>query len=163
MTSFIFSQQESSNYFDKVQTLDSIIETLYEVISGDAGVKRDWDLFRYLFAENAHLIPTRVSNDGHPTLLHLSPEDYIERSGKWLEENGFFEKELSRKTDTFGTMTHIFSTYASFRTSHDTEPFSRGINSIQLMHDGNRWWIVNIYWVSESDDNAIPESYLDRH
>jgi hypothetical protein len=36
----------------------------------------------------------------------------------------------------------------------------RGINSIQLFNDGNRWWIVNIYWQQESAEDPIPDMYL---
>ena len=160
MSIVTYSQSKSDDYHSKVKTLDSTIETLYGVISGDAGVKRDWELFEFLFAQNAQLIPTRKNQEGNLELLHMSPSDYVERSGKWLEENGFFEIEISREVDTFGSMTQVFSSYASFRTSTDKEPFARGINSIQLMNDGTRWWIVNIYWVSESEDTPIPDNYL---
>ncbi len=150
---------QQDEYLSKVKTLDSTIETLYGVISGDKGVKRDWDLFRFLFVDEAKLIPTRLIED-KPALTFLTPDGYVERSGAWLEENGFFEKEITRKVETFGTITHVFSTYASFRTSQDTEPFARGINSIQLMNDGNRWWILTIYWLNESEEHPIPASYL---
>ena len=159
MLSQINLSAQSENYLEKVKTLDSTIETLYSVISGDAGVKRDWDLFKFLFVEEAKLIPTRMI-EGNPELTFLTPEGYVERSGAWLEENGFFEKEVARKEDTFGSVTHIFSTYASFRTSKDKEPFARGINSIQLMNDGNRWWILNIYWLNESEEHPLPSAYL---
>ena len=36
----------------------------------------------------------------------------------------------------------------------------RGINSIQLMNDGERWWIINIFWMQESEEHPIPEAYL---
>jgi hypothetical protein len=36
----------------------------------------------------------------------------------------------------------------------------RGINSIQLFYDGNRWWIVTVYWQQESTAHPIPEKYL---
>jgi len=36
----------------------------------------------------------------------------------------------------------------------------RGINSIQLFFDGERWWIVNIYWQHENADAPIPPQYL---
>jgi len=36
----------------------------------------------------------------------------------------------------------------------------RGINSIQLMHDGRRWWVVSIFWEPESPPTPIPEKYL---
>ena len=38
--------------------------------------------------------------------------------------------------------------------------FSNGINSFQLMNDGKRWWVVNIYWQAETTDNPIPAKYL---
>lgn len=158
--SIIHAQSLDMKYQANVSSLDNILHTLYDVISGDAGEARDWALFRYLFAENAKLIPTRTEKEDLVEAMYLTPEDYIERSGKWLEENGFHEKEIFRKVDTFGSMTQVFSTYASYRTSEDTLPFMRGINSIQLMNDGERWWIINIYWVPESKDNPLPSEYL---
>ncbi len=159
-TSILHTQSTDMNYQDKVSSLDNILHTLYDVISGDAGKARDWDLFRHLFTENAKLIPTRTEEEDKIQAIYLTPEEYIERSGKWLEENGFHEKEIFRKVSTFGSMTQVFSTYASYRTSDDTTPFMRGINSIQLMDDGDRWWIINIYWVSESKKHPIPTEYL---
>jgi hypothetical protein len=57
-------------------------------------------------------------------------------------------------------MTQVFSTYESYRSEADEEPFARGINSIQLLNDGSRWWIINIYWTAESKNNPIPVEYL---
>ena len=62
--------------------------------------------------------------------------------------------------NTFGNMAHVFSTYESFRSKTDKTPFMRGINSIQLFHDGKRWWIINVFWKQESDDQPIPKKYL---
>ena len=44
-----------------------------------------------------------------------------------------------RSTETFGQIVHVFSTYESRHARGDAEPFQRGINSIQLYHDGERW------------------------
>lgn len=148
------------DYSDKVQTLDSTIETLYAVISGEAGEKRDWELFKYLFTADAKLLPSGTDKEGKVVYRVMSPAEYEENAGAYLEENGFFEKEIYRVTETFGSMTHIFSTYESYKSESDEEPFARGINSIQLMNDGDRWWVVNIYWVPESEDLTIPEKYL---
>ena len=52
------SAQDTKDYSEQVATLDSTIETLYAVISGDKGVERNWDLFRYLFYKDAKLIPS---------------------------------------------------------------------------------------------------------
>ena len=115
------------------QSLDQTINTLYSVISGDKGVERDWSLFKSLFHPDAKLIPSGPSQDGNFQAIYLSPDDYINRSGKWLYENGFHEREIHRVTDIFGNIAHIFSTYEAFRESSDEIPFMRGINSIQLM------------------------------
>ena len=159
--SFVCSGQ--NDYPDKVQTLDSTLETLYGVISGEAGEKRNWELFKYLFTADAKLIPSRLGENGKMTYRTMTPDQYIETSGPWLEENGFFEKEIFRVSESFGSLVHVFSTYESYRSESDEEPFSRGINSIQLMKDADRWWIVNIYWRAESDDNQIPDKYLPKN
>jgi hypothetical protein len=38
--------------------------------------------------------------------------------------------------------------------------FQRGINSFQLMFDGERWWVVSIMWEAEAPNRPIPEKYL---
>jgi integrase len=68
-------------------------------------------------------------------------EDYISSSGPFLEKNGFFETEIGRKTEQYGNIVHVFSTYESKRTLKDEKPCMRGINSFQLWYDGKRWWV----------------------
>ena len=143
-----------------VASPDAIIAALYDVISGPAGKKRDWDRFRSLVIPNGRFIPTRVQQGGAASATVLSADDYIARAGAGLERNGFFEREVSRKTEQFGAIMHAFSTYESRRTAEDPKPFARGINSIQLLKDGGRWWIVTVYWDAERPGNEIPAKYL---
>ena len=155
-----FSYGQGTIVDKDVSSLDYIITALYASISGEKGEPRDWDTFRKLFAEEAKLIPTGVDSTGNIRLGTWTPGEYVEQADSWLVQNGFHEKEIHRVTETFGNLTHIFSTYESRHSQHDLEPFSRGINSIQLLNDGKRWWIVNIYWLSESEENPIPRKYL---
>lgn len=155
--------QEKKDYTKNVATIDSTIATLYAVISGDKGEKRNWDLFKYLFKKDAKLIATGQNEKHETTMRYMSPEDYIKTSGKWLIENGFYEVEIKRETQIFGNIAHVFSTYNSYKSKDDVTPFMRGINSIQLFNDGKRWWIVNIYWKQESKENPIPETYLPKN
>jgi DNA-binding beta-propeller fold protein YncE len=143
-----------------VASIDAILTALYDVISGPAGQKRNWDRFRGLFAPGARLIPTGRRPDGSQGMRVLTPEDYVNTAGRNLETNGFFEREIGRRTQTFGGITHVFSAYDSKRTAADAAPFARGINSIQLLNDGKRWWVVTIFWDSERADNPIPAEYL---
>jgi hypothetical protein len=138
---------------------DAIIAALYDVISGPAGQARDWDRFRGLFAPGARLIPAAPRQDGSIPVA-LSPDEYIKRANDALLK-GFFEREVSKKVDGFGTILHVFSTYESKRAAADEKPFARGINSIQLMQHGGRWWIVTVLWDQERPDNPIPARYLE--
>ncbi len=143
-----------------VESIDAIVLAVYDVISGPAGEKRDWDRMRSLFIDGARLIPTGRRQNGEGSHRVMTVEDYITGSGSWLEQNGFFETEVSRKTDRFGNIAQVFTTYESRRTP-EAEPFMRGINSFQLWNDGERWWVVTIFWESETERNPIPQRYLE--
>ncbi len=146
---------------EDVNSIDGILSALYGVISGPAGQKRDWDRFRALFAPNARLIATGKDQNGQVRYRTMSPEDYVHSSGSYLEENGFYEMEIGRKVEQFGLVTHVFSTYQSQRVK-DGPIIARGINSIQLSYDGERYWIVNIFWNGETEENPIPGKYLEK-
>lgn len=140
--------------------MDSIIAALYDVISGPAGKKRDWDRMRSLFVPGARLIPSGQRPGGGYGYRVGTVEDYITRSAPVLESRGFFETEVARHTDAFGNIAHVFSTYDSRHKAEDAKPFARGINSIQLLNDGKRWWIVTVFWQGEDEKNPLPEKYL---
>ena len=143
-----------------VESIDAIMTAVYEVISGDAGVARDWDRFRSLFAPGATLSPTGLGPDGAYGRNIITPDQYAGNAGAWLEENGFHEVEINRVTEQYGVIAHAFSTYESRRLASDPEPFARGINSFQLLNDGTRWWVVSIFWLQESGEHPIPAKYL---
>src|SRR4029453_8298467 len=144
-----------------VASIDAIITAAYDSISGPAGQKRNWARERSLYYPGARLIPTAKprANDGlAPQILDV--DGFIARVEPYFAEHGFFEKEIARRTEKFGHIAHVWSTYESRHDAHDPEPFSRGINTIQLFYDGNRWLIVNIFWQQESAEDPIPEKYL---
>ncbi len=146
-----------------VSSIDAIIAATYDVISGPAGKKRDWDRERSLFISGARLIPTAVEagrNDVDLAPQILDIEGYIARAESFFAGQGFYEKEIARRTEQFGHIAHVWSTYESRHNPDDPEPFMRGINSIQLFNDGSRWWIVSIYWQHESAVHPLPDRYL---
>ncbi|WP_229411980.1 MULTISPECIES: hypothetical protein [Massilia] len=145
-----------------VATVDGIVAALYDVISGTAGQPRDWDRMRSLFAPEGRLMAVGARPEGVYALRAMTVEDYIARNSKAFATMGFFEREAARSTETFGQIVHVFSTYESRHARGDAEPFQRGINSIQLYHDGKRWWIVNLLWRAEDASLRLPERYLPR-
>jgi hypothetical protein len=141
---------------EDVQSVDAIINALYDVVSGAKGVKRNWDRMRTLFHPNASLIPTGKIRDSVNFCRYISVEDYIAVIGINLEKTGFFEKEINRKTEIFGDIVQVWSSYASRYNAADATPFLRGINGIQLWYDGKRWWIMNLLWHNETATNKLP-------
>jgi hypothetical protein len=144
-------------------SIDAIIRAAYEGISGPAGKQRDWDRERSLFYPGARLIPTAKDAGEISDLApnNLDVDGYIKRVRPYFEKNGFYEKEIARRTEQYGNIAHVWSTYESRHDESDPEPFMRGINSIQLFNDGKRWWIVTIYWQHESSEHSLPNKYLE--
>ena len=147
-----------------VESIDAIIAAAYDVISGPGGRKPDWDRERSLFYPNARIMPTasvpgRNDVELEPQLLNV--EGYIARVEPILKA-GFYETEIARRTEEFGRIAHVWSTYESRHGLSDPEPFMRGINSFQLFNDGERWWILSVYWQHENAEHPIPQKYLER-
>ncbi|MFC5511436.1 hypothetical protein ACFPOU_09910 [Massilia jejuensis] len=141
-------------------SVDSLVAALYDVISGPAGAPRNWNRMRALFAPDAKLMVVTPNREGGYALRALTVEDYISRNMSAFSRNGFYEREIARTTEAFGQLAHVFSTYELLRSPNDPKPFMRGINSIQLAHDGKRWWIANLVWRAEDAGLALPERYL---
>jgi hypothetical protein len=144
-----------------VSSLDAIMKSVYDVISGDAGKPRDWDRFNSLFVNGARLIPSgKNPQTGVIGARVYTPDEYRQRAEPLFAKQGFFEREKARRVEIYGNIAHVFSTYESFHSLADKEPFARGINSFQLLNDGKRWWVVTIYWQAETPENPIPKKYL---
>lgn len=144
----------------QLATLDGILAALYGTISGGAGEVRDWARLRSLFTHEGRMVVHGPNKAGEPITRVLTVSDYISRVTPVFAKEGFYETELARSTETFGQIAHVFSTYEARHGSDDAKPFARGVNSIQLVNDGQRWWIQSLVWQAESDKHPIPARYL---
>lgn len=142
------------------ESLDAIILALYETVSGPAGQQRDTPRMRSLFMPGAHLVRTSVAEDGTPHAQMMDVDGYERDTADFFRRNAFYEVEIARHTDLFGNIAQVFSTYEARNDAGEAKPFKRGINSIQLFNDGKRWWIVNMLWDNEREDNPLPAQYL---
>jgi hypothetical protein len=116
---------------------------------------------RTLFVPGARLIPTGPRPIGGYGSRIFTLDEYIELASGFFDKEGFYEREAARRTEQFGQIAHVFSTYESRHAPDDAKPFQRGINSIQLMNDGQRWWVVTIFWQGEDAKTPLPEKYLE--
>jgi hypothetical protein len=137
---------------DDVNSLDSILKAIYDVISGPAG-DRDWNRFRSLFVPEARLT-SATRKDGGPVRL-FDVEGYARGAGGYFKTHAFYESAIANRMQKFGNIAQVFSSYAS-RTAPNERPFARGVNSIQLFNDGSRWWVLSILWDEESPANPLP-------
>ena len=147
-------------------SVDSIVAALYAAVTHPAGGSPDFERLRAIFHRVGMFIPPKAPNA--PDFLILDVDGYAGRWEKAVADRkakgeppvGFFEREVSRRTDCFGNVCQVFSTYEARRSASDEKPFVRGINSIQLVRDGSRWWIASVVWDTERADNPIPAQYL---
>jgi hypothetical protein len=141
-----------------VGSVDAIITAYYDTISGGKGEERDWGRFLSLFSPDARFITVRAM-DGQIIPFTLTPQQFVQANASYFESGGYFEKDVNRVVERYGSVAHVFSTYETRRSPED-DPYSRGINSMQLLNAGGRWWIVTIMWDYERSDNPIPTRYL---
>jgi len=140
---------------EDVASIDGIVRALYECISGPAGAPRDWERERKLFLPGARLVPTRPGPEGGAIADVFDVGGYIASRTPMFEKDSVFETELERRTFVFGNIAHVLSAY-ELRRAPDQKPYMRGINSIQLFHDGDRWWVLAILWDNERPENPLP-------
>jgi hypothetical protein len=145
-------------------SVDAIVKGLYESVSHGPDAEPDWRRMRDIFLPVGMLIPPKPARDDIFTVLDV--DQYEERTKKWMaaakakgDPTSFYETEVSRKMDCFGNVCQVFSTYASRHAPSDEKPFMRGINSIQLVGDGKRWWVASVAWDTEKEGNPIPPQY----
>ncbi|MGD9346461.1 MAG: alpha/beta hydrolase [Candidatus Aminicenantes bacterium] len=141
-----------------VSSIDSLIDALYESITFPLGGEPNLDRFRSLFTPNAPFV--RITPDG-PNVMDL--ESFISSFDERIRSGAlksFYETEKARKFLFYGGIAHVFSIYQKGMNTNEPQSLGRGINSIQLFFDGERWWACSITWQDESPGNPIPTEYL---
>ena len=133
--------------------IDAVIDGTYAIISGPPGQKRDFDRMRSMFAPGATL---KVI--GPKGVRGGSLEDYIRQSGPILEKEGFTETELGRRTEVYGNLASVWSSYAG-RTANGSFN-ERGINAFQLVKVDGRWLVASILWQEETPQFPLPADML---
>lgn len=145
---------------DDVASPGTVILAYYDSISGPKGQERDWGRFLSLFTDDARFTMVRRV-DGKDVPTAMNPQEFIDANRRYFERGGYFEAEINEEHDMFARIAQAFSTYESRRTLEDPQPYSRGINSFQLIRADERWWIVSVIWDTEHPGSRdIPKAYL---
>ncbi len=154
-----FNDEKNTKYPLKkdVSTIDGIIKASYEIVSGKAKEKRNWERDNSLHHKNAQYFFFNRMND-KLEITTMSLDAFHKLTDEIIEEDGFFESEINREVRIFGKMAHVWSSYET-RLVKDGPVVRRGINSIQLLYENNRWFIVSWVFEGETKESRIPKTF----
>ena len=137
---------------------ESVVRALYEAISGAADAPRDWQRLQRLFTSSGRLRVQFTRPEGAAQTRTWTPEEFArEAEEDYRRRGGFWEREVDQRVEQFGSIAHVWSVYESRQGSEASEPFARGINSIQLVREADGWAIESLLWDIEQPHNLIPE------
>lgn len=153
-------QQAPAAKPEDVRSIASLMSALYDVISGPAGQARDWQRFRSLFYPGAKMIPVRRPKAGAgPGISPITPDDYATWGVDFFNKHAFFEKETHREVSGYGDLVNVLSAYET-REAANGPVTAKGVNSLQLVFDGQRWWVLNIAWIDEKTAGTpVPKEF----
>ena len=146
---------QTSPYENDAKTIDALINATYEVVSGEKGAKRQWERDRYLHhpkavysyydAEKGRQVTSTLDT------FHTATDDLVFNTA-------FYESEVNREVRIFGNIAQVWSTYETrFKKGGKVE--RRGINSIQLVFENNRWYIISWVFRGEDENTRIPQTF----
>ncbi len=145
-------------YFAQSDSLQiaKLVNRSLELISGEKGVKRDWDSFRKLFSEDARFVFVQAKKDSAGIIHSLSVEDFIRQVGPQYPANGFLEYETGLTMEIYNGIAIVFQSYIAESENYHDE----GINSYQLVFDGVDWKIICLTWAGNGNGVEIPGKYI---
>ena len=132
--------------------LSALTSALDEAVSGPVG--KDRACLRVLLTPEARLTVITPKPDGTTTVSPLTLDNWIAHV-KAANVPAFYEQQVKVKTDRFGHLAHLWSTYF-LRMNPDAAPTVRGINSIQAVKVGGQWKILGIVWQAETASEKLP-------
>jgi hypothetical protein len=145
---------------EDVSSIEAIIKTDYECVSGGIGVARQWarDLSLYdPFARS--FVPSKDEKTGELVIWHPTQQEYADQTNAELVSGGFSEHEVAHKIYQYGNVATAFSSY-EVTLATTGKLYSRGVNIYQLYYTGNRWWISSVSWDAENYINPIPPELM---
>lgn len=148
------------------EAIQRTLDALYQSICFAKGENPTFASLRALFLPQALLI----NNNDSAAPVVMSVEAFIEAVQTALTSGGleeFHEREIARTIEIFGNIAHVFSTYEARFDWASQEPFSIGINTIQLVkivvNDAEEWRVSSMAWNDQTPERPIPAQYLPSH
>jgi hypothetical protein len=148
---------------EDVSSIEAIVKTDYECVSGGIGVARqrarDFSLYDP-FARS--FVPSKDEKTGALVIWHPTQQEYADESDAQLVRDGFSEHEVGHKIYKYRNVATVFSSY-EVSVASTGKLYSRGVNIYQLYYAGNRWWISSVSWDAENNINPIPPELMPKN
>jgi hypothetical protein len=146
-------EQQITQKGDDRVAIDALIKALYDVISFDEGGEPDWPRMQALFSRHARI--TRITPDGTDYLDVGGFQELAKETFEMGVYTRFFEIEVLRDERRFGGLAHVLSAYETRHAPSASEPFARGVNSLQLIREDDAWKVLSLFWDEERVDNPL--------
>lgn len=144
---------------EDVASVDALVNAYYDSLCGRAGGRRAHNRrYASLFAKTAWVVTPTLRTEEGKMIPNARPiADWMTRYPDERDRD-FYEWEVARRTEQFGHMAQVFSTYENGPKDR-AEPNRHGITSFELAHIDGRWWIIALQWSGQPVDQPLPEEY----
>lgn len=153
----VLKSEKTFPLIEDVSTINGLMKAFYEVVSGEAGEKRQWERDLSIHHPKAiYSYMTTINEESKQVTLSL--EDFHKETDNMVLETAFYENEINREVKVFGNIANVWSTYET-RLEKNGIVARRGINSIQLFYNNNKWQIISLVFDRETENNRIPQTF----
>jgi hypothetical protein len=132
--------------------IDDLMDLFYRVVSFEEGGSPDWESMTRLFSRQARI--TRVTPEAVDYLDLKSFRDLAEELIEVGAFTSFFEREIARRVERFGSVMHVASAYETKISPDAVDYIERGVNSLQLVHEDGSWKICSLCWDDQAASSA---------
>ena len=139
----------------EIEAVNATIEKLFNAISFEKGTTPSIHEIKHLFINGGLLINY---NEEQPQTFTV--EAFVEHFKKLCEERileGLEDREVHHKTKVYDRIAHRYSFYEA-RVTPTEDPFAVGVNSIQLIKEGEHWKVSSMIW----NDDARGDGFFQR-
>ena len=147
-----------TGYEEDMKQINLLTDTLYSAVCFGEDEEAPLGKLDDLFVQGGRLI-----NNNPDSPLIMDTESFVERVKDMIASGklkSFNEREIYSVTEMFGKIAHRFSTYESRFDPQQTEPFSVGINSIQMVKIKGKWLISSLVWNDRTSEMPVPQKYM---
>lgn len=132
--------------------IDELMDLFYRVVSFEEGGCPDWESMAGLFSREARI--TRVTPEA---IDHLDLKGFRNLAEELIEVGAFtsfFEREIARRVDRYGSVMHVASAYETKISPDAVDYIERGVNSLQLVREDGSWKICSLCWDDQTSSSA---------